>query len=388
MRIVDFSIDRKNTIRASARVIWEDCDRPEQTIYFETLPEFSSDFTCNPEAFLIAGLLPALKKGERRIALTEPVCPQLLDNLRVAVELVRSWRRRGIDRSLVIEATPLQQAAQTKKGAASLLSGGIDSLCTLWKNRTTVPRDHPASIKTCLTVLSPEIESEIKQCEGQVQPLLHVRDNLSNIAKSANVTLIPIFSNVRSLEEAWVRFWPTRYQAAAQLAPAHLFAKRISLVSIASSMPISAYVVGFGSHPLLDPLYGSYGISVRHDGTEMTRLEKCRFLRDWDDGLRNLKVCNGNFNESGKSLLQSLVEYKNCGRCDKCILTMVELEACGVLHKATFPTGTPLIDLISRIVIKYMDEYTCFTDTLAPLAARGQDELVTAIQNRLELFEV
>ena len=55
------------TARVQATVTWEDCDRPEREIFIETDAAYSSDLSCNPNAFMLAAIIPAMRHGERRI---------------------------------------------------------------------------------------------------------------------------------------------------------------------------------------------------------------------------------------------------------------------------------------------------------------------------------
>ena len=52
-------------IKVSAKIKWEECNRPTQEVFFETNIEFASDFSCNPHAFLIGCVLPAMRLGEK-----------------------------------------------------------------------------------------------------------------------------------------------------------------------------------------------------------------------------------------------------------------------------------------------------------------------------------
>lgn len=51
--------------RVAATITWENCDRPTQEIYFETTEAFAQDLTCNPHAFLVACIMPAMRHGEK-----------------------------------------------------------------------------------------------------------------------------------------------------------------------------------------------------------------------------------------------------------------------------------------------------------------------------------
>ena len=92
MRIENYRSEKKdNRYRVSAQVKWEDCERPLQEIYFETAEEFSKDISCNPHAFLVACIMPAMRFGEKRIFIDSEICPELLDGLITAMSLICNW---------------------------------------------------------------------------------------------------------------------------------------------------------------------------------------------------------------------------------------------------------------------------------------------------------
>jgi hypothetical protein len=79
-----------------------------------------------------------------------------------------------------------------------------------------------------------------------------------------------------------------------------------------------------GSHPLLDTLWSTGRTEVVHHGAEANRWDKIKFLADVPLALETLKVC---FDENTDG---------NCGRCAKCVVTMVMLDAVGVLERSPF----------------------------------------------------
>jgi hypothetical protein len=93
----------ENRARVSATVIWEDRDRPNQEIFFETTTEHTDSLWCNPNAFLIATAIPAMRFGEQRVAIDGEICPELKDGLETAMSWLCHWH--GGDRKVVsIEA--------------------------------------------------------------------------------------------------------------------------------------------------------------------------------------------------------------------------------------------------------------------------------------------
>ena len=99
---------RGNNIRFTGKVIWEDCDRPMQEIYFETSEAFGAGLSCNPHAFLVACILPAMHHREKRIFINEEIDPVLLNGLCVVMNWFQNWF--AFDRDIVrIEARSMKK---------------------------------------------------------------------------------------------------------------------------------------------------------------------------------------------------------------------------------------------------------------------------------------
>jgi hypothetical protein len=73
MKITDLRLERgPEAVRACARITWEDCAREPIDLVFEAEAPYSEDLALEPEAFLSACALPAMREGERRIAIAGP----------------------------------------------------------------------------------------------------------------------------------------------------------------------------------------------------------------------------------------------------------------------------------------------------------------------------
>ena len=77
--------------RVSATVVWEDCDRPVQEVFFETDERFAESLTCNPHAFLVGCAIPAMHYGEKRVFMDAEVCPEFKAGLNTAMNYIQSW---------------------------------------------------------------------------------------------------------------------------------------------------------------------------------------------------------------------------------------------------------------------------------------------------------
>jgi hypothetical protein len=359
--------------RIMADITWEDCDHEPQELFYETTMDFADDLSCDPHAFLIGALLPAIGYGEQRIAINVPICPELRNGAMTAIEWFREWSL--LERSIRIESSAQVRYPQVlQPRAASFLSGGVDSLAILRANRLDFPLDHPGAFKDCLFVHGFDIGGL-----GETGPELAAYEMAlsaaSNIAQDAGVTLIPVYTNVRHLYDD-VHFWIYQFHGAALASVAHAFSHRLTSVSVASGFRISNLVAA-ATHPLIEPNYGSVNLRIRHEGILYSRLDRVRLLSDWQAALDNLRVCTKN--PPGKL---------NCGECEKCLRTMLELLAFGSLEKATaFPYRDVSPEMLADIHLSQPYQDAWYADLIPLLTAQGRLDLVKVIQEKRAAFQ-
>lgn len=349
--------------RIVARFTWEDCDRPVQEIHFETEKEFADGLAPGADPFLVAGLMPAFRHGERRIAVEGEVCPVLRANLNTAMRILSYWYRLPA-RAIPIESDGCCTAAPASpRRAAFYYSGGVDSLTTLRLNRLAIPDSHPQSFKDGLLIFGLEMEA--------TSAFDIVRDSLSTLARDTGIRLVPMFTNVRLLDDCW-RAWEKMTEGALLASVAHAVGRRISSASLASSFDVSDLAPN-GTHPVLDPLYSSHGLQVIHDGIDLSRLDKVRVLAEWDLGLQHLRVCNNS--------AQYREGQPNCGSCEKCLRTLLALLITGALDKAEgFRNKTVTEELIREQVRMSWQIVGLWKDLIEPLEQLGRHDLARAIR--------
>lgn len=372
MRIsnLKFSNEEKQA-RVMATIQWEDCDRPDHEIFIETEEEFVQDLSLNPHSFLVGCIIPALHFGERRIFIDAEICPTLREGLETVMALMKEWTK-GEYKPLNIEAKTrsVVHNLNNRRRAGLFLSGGMDSLAALRINKKTYPEQHPGSIKDCLFVHGFDIGGVIQR--GMKY---HVFDRakmaLSEVAKDAKVTLIPVYTNIRHLCDER-ELWLDRFFGAVLAAVAHAFSSRLNLVYIASSYDIPN-LTPCGSHPLLDPAYSSYALRIIHRDLALSRLEKLRIVADWDVAFQNFRVC-----------LANVPDRLNCGKCEKCIRTMTELLAIDALDKTkAFIENDVTSEQLEQfdITIRHRDSF--YREMLSLLEKQGRDDLVNTIKKML-----
>ncbi len=374
MRIENLRSEKRgDNIRFTGKVVWEDSDRPAKEIYFETSEDFLDGSSCNPDAFIIACTVPAMHHGEKRISVDAEIDPALENGLYVVMSWFQNWFEP--DREIVhIEAKGKKNGEVRRRPgrAAIFMSGGIDSLASLRHNHINIPVDHPWYIRDGIFIEGQNIESDTRP-----ETFERALDALSEVCSDAGISLLPVITNIRELEPD-THFFLKQFQSAILSSVAHTLAGRISMACISASESIPStlklqkiqHFQPYGSHPLIDPNYGSSDLVIRHVSPELTRLDKTRLVADWNAGLQNIKVCPANW------------PGKNCGRCEKCIRTMLALIALGRLEKThAFPYDDLSEDEVSNVRIErqqtahsYSVEYD-YLELIPHLITRGRNDL-------------
>jgi len=360
--------EHEHSSRITARVTWEDCDQPPRQVFIATEHPWSQDLTPNPDAFVVGCLLPAMHFGERRLRIQGSICPSLRENLDTVMGLMRFWSQ-GEMKPLAIEAELLGRPRWQGRArrAGMFMSGGMDSLATLRKNRLNFSPGHPAYLRDCLMVHGFDIGGVVAR-GAKYHVFERARQRLAPVAREAGVELIPLYTNLRHLYDER-QFWLNRFYSAVLAACAHALAKRLDLVYIASGLDYPK-LAPCGSHPLLDPEYSSYELRLKHAHTELTRLEKIRLVADWEVALQNFRVC-----------LANKPDLYNCGRCEKCIRTMVGLLAAGALHKTrAFADDDVTPELLASVNIRDHHRAAFYWELVPALEELGRQDLVEAIR--------
>lgn len=314
MRISNFRHEvRRDTVRVSAAVQWEDSDLPAEDLCFEAEGVAPGEFVPSPEAFAIRGALAALHQNEKRVLVEGALCPRLRDGLRAALRTLRAWYSPNLGVPLIEATGGLRALYPPRPQAAVFLSCGFDSLFLLQSNRSSFPLDHPASYRVALFVPNFGALPEAFSSPRAVDFLARQRRSLERIAPLAGVRLMSVSDHSGRLGED-DHYFTVSSHGAHLAALAHLF-PALSSASIAVSHDCTQ-LAPLGSHLLLDPNYSSSSLEIRHEGIAFTRLERVASVARWKEMLPHAVVCSKGPFASGRT---------NCGRCEKCLRTMIEL---------------------------------------------------------------
>jgi hypothetical protein len=285
-------------------------------VYVET--EREGLLTNDANGWLLAAYMPAWEMGEKEIVIEGVVCPVLVANLKLASSLFALWYK-GMGRPPEIRAEALARRVPAEE-AAVFMSAGLDSIYSLYDLTEYLPVGHPKRPSAGLLIdyrwrgLS-DAEAALRFEERQQRCRI--------LLESRGLRLETIRTNLRILMPGG-NFWTRRYHGAMLAAMAHFCSARLGECNISSSIAVTYdndidVSYPWGSHPMLDPLFSSAHMEIKHYGMEVRKADKVRMLGEWPEGLLQLHVCTS-----------KQANGRNCGRCKKCTKTKMYLVANGL----------------------------------------------------------
>jgi hypothetical protein len=367
--------------RISARIVWEHARREPALLWLETEQAFADALSPSPDAFLLATFPLAVLARERRITVEGPVCSTLRDGLETVMRNYNRWNRRW--RPVPIEPSDGFRDADAPRDSnvACLMSGGVDALAMLRENRLHHDIDNPESIRDGLVIFG--LNTHDFRADGRPDPERvltferHVR-RLDRFAERVSITMIPLRTNLRTMYadfSAWGHGW-----TAGTIWVGVALETRINQLWFASAGRAESVSNVRGLQIPLSPLFSTGRLRVHLGQPDTTRLDKVRMLADWPPALDVVRSCTLHRIPPDESI--------NCGRCEKCVRTMLELLAAGALHRSNaFPYDALTPSMLS--VLRNPDPFLApalipmYEDLIEPLRAGGHHELLPPLEAAL-----
>jgi len=289
--------------RISARILIEDkC----QEIWFDAAGVQLTQ-TANP--FLAVTLLAAMATNHT-LVVDGPVSPRLLQNVKRIQEIFHCWAGRFQIVPVEGDAVASSEEPQT---VACFFSGGLDSWYTLLK--------HQQEITHLILVHGFDLNLRDEELRARVGKALR------GAAGQMGKQIVEVTTNLRELANRYDNW--TFYHGPALASVALLLSPNFKKIYLGSTHDYSS-LFPWGSHPLVDHLWSTETTELVHDGCEATRIAKARRVAASEVALSSLRVCWENRDGA-----------YNCGRCEKCLRTMINLLVAGALDRC--PTfGRPL----------------------------------------------
>ena len=370
-------VNSSETKLTFATVSWEDRDLPDQELVFEisgSTPEWPQGVDGpSADAFLAACFPLAAVHGETRVRIEGQPCPMLVEGLYTAHAWWTSWGGMPFPvPSIETLGAATRRIPTAPRRAVAFLSGGVDGLHMLMRNRRLYNRDDPAYVHEALFIHGFDIGKRARDPEnGRYRMMLR---RLEPVVADLGLRLIQCRTNLRHLPSK-PDFWENRHNGAALAAVGHSAVFGSAFLFIGASWP-TTHQVPWGSHPAIDNLFSSQRITVIHDGSRFSRLQKVRDLARWPTGLAALRVCPA-----------SAGPRANCGECEKCLRTRLELLAAGIGETEAFgPSVTPSEIWNAAVFESIGDRVIFYEDLIEPLRARGYHELCGVLECKMRLI--
>jgi len=301
---------------------------------------------CSGDALLAATLLPAMWTCQP-LSLSAPVSGRLAAAADQIQDIVLTWDkalRPGAPayRRVVVGAPTGGAPPPPGRGVACFFTAGVDSFFSILRHRDQIDALVFVSDFDGVDPGAPPrpLAADVQQAADELGlPLVHVRSNLRRFAAEQGVH--------------WLDF-----HGSALASVAHLLGGQFHTVLV-SATTTYAELYPLGSHPMLDPLWSSEDVTLVHDGGEASRVEKLAALAELPAARRWLRVCW----KDGSNA-------ENCGRCEKCLRTMVGLRIAGVADRFSALPPLRLSD-VARVKVPGLG--TTWSGYLAQLEATGAD---------------
>ncbi len=269
------------------------------------------------DGVLAAALLPAMSRGGG-LRLETPVSARILRNQREFQAIQHLWSSRWPNEPHPLHEIEVSAPTRVAEGpeepgrVATFFSGGVDSWAAILDNPEVTDLIFVRGLDLVPgwpqhVALADEVEARLREAAAELGLPLHLVD-----------------TDVRTFSDPllrWESFCPS-----VQAAIALFFEPLFERVLIASDTSYGRQAL-VGASWQVDHLWSSEGLTIEDWGGRFGRVERQRMIVDHPLAQRTLRVCW--LNPDGAY---------NCGRCGKCLLTMVALEAIGAREKfVTFP---------------------------------------------------
>lgn len=338
--------------------------RESRRLFIEGLGGEAAEVTPCADSALALGLLPAMREGGS-LRVEGEVSPRVLRMQREFQEIQRAWWPDWSPgepplKKVAVEASEREVPAGSRSGrVAAFFSGGVDSWATV--------------------LAEPEITDLIFVKGVDINPSLsprhvglgeRVERVLGDLAAEMGKTLHVVELSIRGFSDPLVP-WSGFYNSAL-CAVALFFESLFDRVLIptdtdhATQQPI-------GAARMIDGLWSSEALEIVDHGGRLGRFERTRLIADNPLVQHSLRVCYMNYDRA-----------YNCGRCPKCNVTMLTLEAIGARQNfTTFPATfdfSELEDYVPLVTINLL----LWKELLTGIEECGRDDLATVVRPVVE----
>ncbi len=328
---------------------------PNGELWFEVQGAALPDRAMAASAF-VAALTPISTFLGENLTIDEPIEKELALGIEaIARGYTRNWGKPPIH----VAAEGVRVKARENRIVATSFSGGADSFFTL---KTHLGPESVHLIEALAIVLG--FDTPLEATDKHAELL----DWTAELAASLGLRRFVLRTNLRPLFDPHAN-WGGVTHIGCLAAFAFLLSGSVHTYLVPSSYSIDE-LFPTGSHALLDSAWISGPTRTLNEGWEYDRDDKIRAIMDWAPARENLRVCASRTSK-----------LRNCGRCEKCVRTMINLRLLGAPEVPIFPHPlTPQIVRDIRIhAWRSQDRYRRYRQRLLSAKRDDLDGLASAI---------
>lgn len=289
--------------------------RGREVLWYRVPLEHQSLLTQGHDPFVLGTLFMAMRTASD-LEIHGEVSPSLLRNLEEFQAAWVCWKPNYYSKiEIRADLEREQPLASGSPAAISAFSGGVDSCFTVWRHRIGRCGRLRQNLEAGLLVHGLDIPLEQPEVFGRAAA------NAKLMLNSLDVKLLSMATNFKQVGGDWEDVFMAGIASCMVW-----YQSGYSVGLIGSSQPYHTLALPWGSNPITDWMLSSDQFQFIHDGAAYIRTEKVREIAQWPEVLQHLRVC-----WAGDTL------DRNCGRCEKCIRTVLNFRAVGLSRPACLP---------------------------------------------------
>jgi hypothetical protein len=366
---MDLRVTQERTAEGTRRTVHlnnlRNSERENLLIFFDMIGERDA-----PEPFVLDGFVfgiifyaMGLAQGVR---VHGRMSTDALRNLNEFQEAWTLWKGKIYTKVDIVPDEIVDCMANGEREAIAAFSGGVDSMFTVIRHATgrLGLASYPLK-KAVLLVHGFDVPlAEPEQLEA-------LKERTRPFVRELNLEVRTIRTN---LKELCLQDWEDSFMS--QLAAClHNYSHEFSCGLVGSSESYDSLVLPWGSNPATDHLLSGAALRIVHDGAGYSRTRKVEEIAKNPTATSVVKVC-----------WEGRETFKNCGLCEKCMRTLLNFLAVGVVNPPCF--SEPL-DILRIREIPLHNDAQCaeLVSIVAYVKAKGiEAEWINELEIRVKAY--
>ncbi|MCL2017230.1 MAG: hypothetical protein FWG80_00435 [Alphaproteobacteria bacterium] len=285
--------------------------------YFKFPKSVADDMTDRADPLIMALVFPMMRIGGNFEIHGAKFSREFADNIKLFTKIWNLWKPEQY-KSVNITGDEIKNEKFNNDGKLiTCFSGGLDATYTAYKYAKKLATGKNYFYDKSVFIHGADIPL------NQPDKYKAALNSAMETTRDIGVDLVRVETNYREFPHDW------EMEHGAIMAATLMFFQGGYSFGCATNQHIHRFQIIWGLNPFTDNLMSSDVFHFFNDGYEHNRCDRAGLIKDWDIGVKNLRVCWSNYNDLSK----------NCGYCEKCVRTKLNFLAHGISHLPSMPDG-------------------------------------------------